>query len=339
MTNSSKIYKASLFFVSPYTILRYVYPIYLSLFLGNGESNLGTGKVVNGAGGIAHRAPWRGVDPMGEEDCSKGRGSKKGRMRMGSRLKEVTDGPSPQTQQLKTTGGCSSNGSGPRAHVLGPGRLKEDEKDGSSLNLNSKEPEILPYNRKEGKESGLTLSNSGGDFAMVRYDQSQSFPSTSSPSISDRLLPSGEFFGQEGGQVGEGDCGGSVQIPLQILAPIYSPRCYRREIVVGEEHQPIQGMGGEKVEGGVGIDLVPWEESCLAKFSEFLGFPIEGFKEEILELMSRINSRRQKRKGKGGVVSTKIERELKKLEWNVMDSGRKKGAPRKGVRASNSGVE
>ena len=178
---------------------------------------------------------------------------------MGSRLKEVMDGPSPQTQQLKSIGGCSLNGSGPRAHALGPGRLKEDEKDGSSLNLTSREPENLLYSRREGKESGSTLSNSGGDFAMVRYEQSHSIPSTSSPSISDRLLPSGEFFGQEGGyeKVGEGDCGGFVQIPLQIMSPIYSPGCSGREIVVGEEQQLIQGMGGEKVEGGAGIDIVP----------------------------------------------------------------------------------
>ena len=86
-------------------------------------------------------------------------------------------------------------------------------------------------------------------------------------------------------------------------------------------------------------DIAPWEESCLAKFSEFLGFPTEGFKEEILELMTRINSQRQKGKGNGGTVSTKFDRELKKLEWNVMDSGRKKnGAPGKGFRASHSGV-
>ena len=55
--------------------------------------------------------------------------------------------------------------------------------------------------------------------------------------------------------------------------------------------------------------------------------------------MTKINSRRQKGKGKGGAVSTKFDRELKKLEWNVMDGGRKKnGAPGKGVRASHSGV-
>ena len=77
----------------------------------------------------------------------------------------------------------------------------------------------------------------------------------------------------------------------------------------------------------------------MAKISEFLGFPTEGFKEEILELMTRINSWRQKGKGKGEAVSTKFDRELKKLEWNVMDSGRKKnGAFGKGFRAYHNGV-
>ena len=220
--------------------------------LGNGESNIGASKAVKDAGGTAHRAPWRGADPMGEGECSKGWDSKMGRMQMGPRWKELIDGPSPQTQKQKMITGCCSNGSGPRAHALEPGKSKENEKDGASLNLISKKQENLPYERREGKESGLTLSNSGGDVAMVRYEHSQSISSTYSPSISDRLPPAGEFFGQESGQVGEGDCGGSVQIPLQILTPIYSPRCSRRETEVGEEPQTIQCLGGEKAEGGGG---------------------------------------------------------------------------------------
>ena len=43
-----------------------------------------------------------------------------------------------------------------------------------------------------------------------------------------------------------------MQTPLQIMSLIYSPRCSGREIVVGEEQQMIQGIGGEKVEGGGG---------------------------------------------------------------------------------------
>ena len=110
-------------------------------------------------------------------------------------------------------------------------------------------------------------------------------------------------------------------------------------MVMVEEEQLTQSKGGEKEEGWIENDTVMWEESCLAKFSEFLGFPIEGFKEEILEFMTKINSQIPKSKGKGGSVSTKFDRELNKLEWNVMDKGRKKnGAPGKGVRASHNGV-
>ena len=55
--------------------------------------------------------------------------------------------------------------------------------------------------------------------------------------------------------------------------------------------------------------------------------------------MTIINSQRQKRKGKGSSGSTKFDRELKNLEWNVMDKGRKKsGASGKGARAFYSGV-
>ena len=61
--------------------------------MGNGESALGIFNSTKGAGRTAHRVLRRGGDPMGEEDRSKGWGSKGGRIRLGSRLKEVTDGP------------------------------------------------------------------------------------------------------------------------------------------------------------------------------------------------------------------------------------------------------
>ena len=171
----------------------------------------------------------------------------------------------------------------------------------------------------------------------LRYDQSHYLPSTSLPSTSSSYVS----FGKDGGckMCGGGYCRGCGLTPLMVMPSSCSQGGPGREMVMVEEQQMTQSRGGEKVEGQVENDLAPWEESCLAKFSEFLGFPTEGFKGEILELMSRINARRQKGKGKRGVVSTKFDRELKKLEWNVMDSGRKKnGATGKGVRAAHSGV-
>ena len=75
-----------------------------------------------------------------------------------------------------------------------------------------------------------------------------------------------------GGGGGEGG-GGCGQTPLKVVPPTCSPRYSGREMVVVEEQQMIQSTGVEKVERGVENDIAPWEESCLAKFSEFLGFP------------------------------------------------------------------
>ena len=41
--------------------------------------------------------------------------------------------------------------------------------------------------------------------------------------------------------------------------------------------------------------------------------------------MKEVSARRKKGEGKGGQAPTKFDRELKNLEWNVKDKGRKKG--------------
>ena len=43
-----------------------------------------------------------------------------------------------------------------------------------------------------------------------------------------------------------------------------------------------------------------WEESCLAKFSEFLGFSVKGHKEEILSLMRKLSSSKRNQSGYKG---------------------------------------
>ena len=54
--------------------------------------------------------------------------------------------------------------------------------------------------------------------------------------------------------------------------------------------------------------------------------------------MNRINTSRQKFKGRGGAGTTKFDRELKKLAWNVKDKERtKRGAPGNGAWASYYG--
>ena len=163
----------------------------------------------------------------------------------------------------------------------------------------------------------------------------------------DRIPHLEELFGQGGmdelkSQVLEGsDSVGSQGIsltPLKILLPSSSRRSLCWELVAVEERDVQQREDGEK-EDTRGEEFIveetnSWEESCLARFSKFLGFSTSRHEEEILGFMKRFNVGRQKGKGKGGDRTTKFDREIKKLAWNVTDTARKKdGAPRKGVKA------
>ena len=56
-----------------------------------------------------------------------------------------------------------------------------------------------------------------------------------------------------------------------------------------------------------------------------LGFPIEGFEEEILNMLQKINNIREKGKKRVCPVSTRFERELKKLECSINYNKGKKG--------------
>ena len=68
------------------------------------------------------------------------------------------------------------------------------------------------------------------------------------------------------------------------------------------------------------------KDSCLEKFSDFLGFPTKGFENEIMELMRKLGVRQQLVKKKGIVTVSKCERELRKLEssinYNVKDKNK-----------------
>ena len=72
--------------------------------------------------------------------------------------------------------------------------------------------------------------------------------------------------------------------------------------------------------GGSGYEN--WEDSCLIKFSEFLGFSTVGFESEILGLLRKIVARQHQGKNKGSVIKSRCERELKKLVCTINYDGR-----------------
>ena len=65
-----------------------------------------------------------------------------------------------------------------------------------------------------------------------------------------------------------------------------------------------------------------WEDSCLIKFSEFLGVTTAGFEEEILELLRKMDVRQHGDKRKGDPAETRCERELRKLECTINYNGK-----------------
>ena len=77
-----------------------------------------------------------------------------------------------------------------------------------------------------------------------------------------------------------------------------------------------------------------WEDSCLIKFSEFLGVTTAGFEEEILELLRKMDVRQNGDKRKGDHAETRCERELRKLECTINYNG--KGQFRGGRDRGNS---
>ena len=87
-----------------------------------------------------------------------------------------------------------------------------------------------------------------------------------------------------------------------------------------EERQQTEEVQTLPSEGSV---YEKWEDSCLVKFSDFLGFSMVGFEKEILGLMRKMVAMQQNDKKKV-VTIAKCEWELKKLESSINYNGRDK---------------
>ena len=86
-----------------------------------------------------------------------------------------------------------------------------------------------------------------------------------------------------------------------------------------------EGQQGEESASEVSEDLgyEKWEDSCLIKFSEFLGFSTVGFESEILSLLSKIVARQNQVVNKGAISKFICEREFKKLVCTINYEGRR----------------
>ena len=144
----------------------------------------------------------------------------------------------------------------------------------------------------------------------------------SSPSsLSSGIDRAGTNEGVSSGLISEIE--GEEQLPLSI---ILADGCNGEMGPGGERPSGDEGRGDEfeillqDLEGRGSR----WDDSCLARFSKFLGFSTEGFEGKILNLLLRNKRRREQNIKKDISGSTKFDRELKKLEWSINYKGARK---------------
>ena len=87
------------------------------------------------------------------------------------------------------------------------------------------------------------------------------------------------------------------------------------------------GEDGQRTEEAQNESLVAWtyenwESSCLAKFSEFMGFPTKGFEKEILELLRNLVALQNIVKERRIMIVSKSEWELRRLKSTINYNGK-----------------
>ena len=231
-------------------------------------------------------------------------------------------GPTPNfTSSLLELGSCGPTYS--EAVEKGDGLCKEVQLR-SSLQPNNKRSclegieENVIHNWETG-ENREDHSLENESLKINRYDDNLYVQSTSALSVFGRPLLSGDISGL-GGINGEED-----------LEPL--------RVVAADGREWGVDISGALIEEGEGLEAVDhrtneaqneasellnyesWEKSCLAKFSDFLGFPTKGFENEITKLLRNLVNAQKLGKGKECLTMSKSERELRKLKRTINYNG------------------
>ena len=140
--------------------------------------------------------------------------------------------------------------------------------------------------------------------------------------------------GRVTGFLGESPC-----TPLRVILPTDVEGSVQEEgeLVEGRELVVSQSgdLAGEDEEEGKEDDHL--REICLMRFSKVMGLTIQGFEDEIVDLMTRIIKNRIKGAEKGTRRLTKFDRAMKNLEWTIKEKGGNRGDTSiKGVKGSKS---
>ena len=197
----------------------------------------------------------------------------------------------------------------------GQGNGGEGFSDGSSLALT----EAVPMCPEVVDPKVLRIHAKGSRFDTLSSDDCSSPPFY----VFGRPLLSGGSSGS--GDLYEHESLGDME-PLRVVSS--DGREWGKGIAnaLMEDVQEIVGPGSSKGEAATvcaeSTGYNNWEDSCLFKFSEYLGVTTLGFEEEILSLMRKMEVQQVEDKRKGNSTETRCVRELRKLECTINYSGK-----------------
>ena len=153
-----------------------------------------------------------------------------------------------------------------------------------------------------------------------RYDDNLITRSISIPfSVFGRPLLSGGFSGRVDSLL-------EKVVPLRVVAADGREWGSERPGGISDEGEETGVVGQRKEAQSEPIEnwnYGSWENSCLIKFSEFLGFPTKGFEKEILNLLGNLVDSQKMNKEKRSLTVSKSERELRRLRSTINYNGNK----------------
>ena len=166
----------------------------------------------------------------------------------------------------------------------------------------------------------MVVAQAEGYNLKKRYDDNIITKSTSIPfSVFGRPLLSGGFSSRGDSLLGK-------VVPLRVVAADGREWGLERPGGISDEGEETGVVGQRKEAQCESIEnwnYGSWENSCLVKFSEFLGFPTKGFEKEILNLLRNLVASQKLSKEKRSLLVSKSERELRRLRSTINYNGNK----------------